>query len=458
MTRTHTRPERTGRAGRGRRAERSEAAGRPEAGAEREPQAGPDGTGLSLCHNGPHPPTLPETVPGWEEIRDSSVGFRGRDAVEVAAAFWPTVAQPTGQEQTFHGLGTVEDGPAFDRCVQVAPGMVRMRVFDPRSKDPATSLLDEPDWRQGLLDFLNGDDDPDDEDDDCPTAAGVVRTFSRASRRNLGRAIASIDWADVIHPGDRMALLTLTYPGDWREWCPNPKRVYEHLHALAKRFLRATGRHFSIVWKREFQRRGAPHFHALGPMPAIVAGRPIREWLADAWYEIVGSGDERHRRAGTAVDWSEGLRMADANRAAAYFTGYSAGKADGKAYQDEAPDGWCNDNGSVGRWWGTMGVDATIAEARITERDLIEAKRILRGVLGAQKRTRSVSVRRVDRATGEITYRAARRRYRLSSLTGGAKSGFTFLTNDGPALAIALARALEPDREPWPPGERRPLP
>ena len=57
-----------------------------------------------------------------------------------------------------------------------------------------------------------------------------------------------------------------------------------------------------------------------------------------------------------------------------------------------------------------------------------------------------------------LKYRKATRRYRLSSLTGGAKAGFTFLTNDGPALTIALARALDTERRPWTPGERRPLP
>jgi hypothetical protein len=101
---------------------------------------------------------------------------------------------------------------------------------------------------------------------------------------------------------------------------------------------------------------------------------------------------------------------------------------------------------------------ATTAEARVTADDLVRTKRLLRGVLNGQKRMRKVTVRRVDHATGEIRYRKATRRYRLTSLNGGARSGFTFLTNDGPALTIAIARALDTERRPWTPGERRPLP
>jgi hypothetical protein len=353
------------------------------------------------------------------------------------------------------------DQAPLDSVFVVAPGMIQIRVSDPRSKDPKAGepMLDEDDLTdvepvQGdLLAFLNEDDD----DDDGAELAGIVRTFSRGSKRRLGRTIASIDWADVILVGDRLALVTLTYPGDWRTVCPKPAYAYRHLRALAKRFNRATGRNLTAVWKREFQRRGAPHFHLLAPLPTHVGAEPVREWFARNWYEVVGSGDERHRNAGTGVDWSEGLRMMDANRAAAYFTGYSAGKQDGKAYQDEAPDDWANDNGSVGRWWGTIGVEKTTAWARVTDQQIVGTKRLLRGVLNSQKRTRTATVRRTDRATGEIRYRRVRRRYRLSSLKGRS-AGCTFLTNDGPALTIAIARALDQTPTTWTPGERRPLP
>ena len=427
------------------------------------PTTEPTSTGLSLCHNGPPSPVLPAAVPAWPELEDESIGFRGRDAVELAAAFLPSVPPPPRVVQQYpQPLGAVTDGGPVDRVLIVGPGMVRIRVHDPRTKDPAPPLDLEDDMLDGrpqptLLDFLNEADD-DQDDDDAAEMAGIVRTFSRASRRRLGRAIACLDWTEAIHPGWRLALFTATYPDDWRAACPDPDTAYRHLRALAKRFKRATGLKLKGVWKREFQRRGAPHFHVLTPLPAMIGSEPVREWFARSWYEIVASGDERHRRAGTAVDWSEGLRMQDANRAAAYFTGYSAGKATGKAYQDVAPEDWANENGSVGRWWGVIGMTATTAEARVTADDLVRTKRLLRGVLNGQKRMRKVTVRRVDLTTGEISYRRVTRRYRLTSLNGGARSGFTFLTNDGPALTIAIARALDTERRPWTPGERRPLP
>jgi len=419
---------------------------------------GADGTpGLSLCHNGPH---LPEATPAWPELADTeAVGFRGRDAVNLAAAFLPAVPAPRSLPQTYKWLGTVTDAGPVDRVLVVGPGLVQVKVTDPRTKDPKGDPTMDGTAKpvQGdLLGFLNEPDGPD--EGDAPDAAAIVRTFSRASKRRLGRAIAMLDWTAAIEPGDRLALFTATYPDQWRTVCPDPDRAYRHLRALAKRFERATGRAFMGVWKREFQRRGAPHFHVLTPLPAMIGEETAREWFARNWYEVVGSGDERHLRAGTGVDWSEGLRMMDANRAAAYFTGYSAGKADSKSYQDEAPEGWANDNGSVGRWWGVIGMETITAEARVTDRTVVESKRLLRGVLAAQKRTKRVTVRRVNRETGDIRYRRTSRRYKLSSLTGGARSGFTFLTNDGPALTIAIARALDTERRPWPPGERRPLP
>ena len=89
---------------------------------------------------------------------------------------------------------------------------------------------------------------------------------------------------------------------------------------------------------------------------------------------------------------------------------------------------------------------------------VIEAERLLRRLLGSQKRTKNTTTCRVDRTADEIRYCTFHRRYRLSSLNVVAKAGFPFLTNDGPWLTIALARALDPDRPAWPPGERRPLP
>lgn len=116
------------------------------------------------------------------------------------------------------------------------------------------------------------------------------------------------------------------------------------------------------------------------------------------------------------------------------------------------------DNGSVDRWWGVIGLEPCTAEVRIGSDDVVKAKRLLRGALRAQGRRVQRRVRRVDRKTGEVRCRAAVRHYQLRSLRDGAGSGCSYLTNDGAALAVALARALDDEPSAWPAGQPRPLP
>ena len=161
----------------------------------------------------------------------------------------------------------------------------------------------------------------------------------------------------------------------------------------------------------------------------------------------------RHLLAGTRIDWALGLEASDPNRLAAYFSAYSTGKG-GKEYQHHPPDGWQNENGSAGRHWGYRGVELTRSEVGLTREQMIEAQRFLRRYVASQKRTMRTRGR-----TGERP-RAVNRRWQLRSLVG-LDTGFTFLTNDGPGLALALARAIDqPEQEetPWPPGQPRPLP
>ena len=421
-----------------------------------EPKAGSPRACL-LCHNGPHYPQA------WPELTGTATGFAPREAVEVAAAMWPTP----------------DDLPPVSQSAQVitltvAPGLLTFRVTDPRSSDSAAVRRAEQDARRRMQAIEDGVDrlwseDPDDlegelltqdllngPDDDEPDHAGrgVVTEFSRASRRRLGRKVASLDWGSAIRPGERMCMITLTWPRDWRGCVPTPSDAYKQLRALSKRFERATGTPLRCVWKREFQRRGAPHYHLLAVVPPTIGDRQFRDWLSHTWYEVVASGDERHLAAGTGVDWSEGLRCSDARRAAAYLVGYTVGS---KGHQHHAPDDWTNDGGSVGRWWGVFGLEEATAEVRVSERQLIEAKRLLRRLLRSQGRTRRVRVRRVDRRTGEVRYRTVRRRYRLPSLATGARLGCTLLVNDGPSVGVRLSRSFSKQPE-WPPGKNRPLP
>ena len=143
----------------------------------------------------------------------------------------------------------------------------------------------------------------------------------------------------------------------------------------------------------------------------------------------------------------------DPNRLAAYFSAYTTGEG-GKEYQHHPPEGWGNENGSAGRHWGYRGVELTSSEVALTRDQMIEVQRFLRRYIASQKRTM-----RTRGVTGQRT-RPVNRRWSLSSLHG-LDTGFTFLTNDGPALATAIARAIDQPQEEeqqWTPGQPRPLP
>jgi hypothetical protein len=119
---------------------------------------------------------------------------------------------------------------------------------------------------------------------------GYIKSFSKQSRRRLLRMVAKMDQGAALP-----IFLTLTYPGEF----PTDAAVWKrHLDNFDKRLARKFPAS-AAVWKLEFQQRGAPHFHMLiwG-----ISYSELREFTARAWYEVVGSGDEKHLRAGVRVE------------------------------------------------------------------------------------------------------------------------------------------------------------
>jgi hypothetical protein len=129
---------------------------------------------------------------------------------------------------------------------------------------------------------------------------------------------------------------TLTYP----EQFPTDAATFKaHLKAFSERFRRAhpaAGFH----WKLEFQKRGAAHFHPIvwNLSTSHAAVRQFRKWLAQAWFEVVGSNDPKHLSAGTQADVIEsqfGIMR--------YVGPYVSD-------DDQSRPGW-----EVGRYWGVVG-------------------------------------------------------------------------------------------------------
>jgi hypothetical protein len=128
---------------------------------------------------------------------------------------------------------------------------------------------------------------------------GRIRGFSKSSRRNLLRRLASINRTTFRAYKGRLISVTLTYPGEYpedREVCKN------HLKALRKRLTRRFGE-FSGFWRMGIQRRGACHFHLLLFVPPSFGSLAnLREFVAFSWYEICGEVSAGHLRAGTRVE------------------------------------------------------------------------------------------------------------------------------------------------------------
>ena len=112
--------------------------------------------------------------------------------------------------------------------------------------------------------------------------------FSAKSRGRLMSLCAQLNRNAVA------LFLTLTWPGVWN---PDPETWKTCLDTFLKRLVRAYPE-CSGIWKLEPQERGAPHFHLLLFGVDFIHHSILAQW----WYEVVGSGDERHLQAGIRIE------------------------------------------------------------------------------------------------------------------------------------------------------------
>lgn len=154
-----------------------------------------------------------------------------------------------------------------------------------------------------------------------------IKELSDASVRRMKLHCRNMPHANYI--------ITLTYPKDFPS---DGRRVKKHLE-LMRDWFRYRG--VSAFWFLEFQARGAPHFHLFTDNPVI------KEELSKKWYEVVGSGDIKHLRAGTQIQ-----RIRKPHAIAAYAAKYAT-----KPEQKTVPEGYSN----VGRFWGGFGIYYKVA-------------------------------------------------------------------------------------------------
>lgn len=397
--------------------------------------------------------------------------------VAELAGYPPTEVRPEvrggASGEAFPGLEQVIAAAAeFDRrepwdgsegprpVLTVAPGVVSLHRPDVARRERAAERAREKasKWasEQGYYRATYGKDMP------TPKPTRVISEWSRQSRSRMVKTLAQLDCAPLLDLGLSLPMTTLTYPADWLTVAPSGAAVKRHMQAFWKRFAAAWGFEWPGIWKLEFQHRGAPHVHLWGPQPAGAAGDckreakvrrrfgvgdglPYAQWLSVVWADVVGHPDaeerRKHERAGTAVDLHAGARMVDPKRMAVYFSKH--GSYGAKEYQHEVPVEWREPGKTPGRFWGYRGLKKATVDVEMTPADALFVGRTLRRLSRAQGVTRQVRVPRglsLDTQTGEIRqkYRTVRRpAVRLASGAG-------FLcVNDGPALAVQLARALK---------------
>lgn len=147
-----------------------------------------------------------------------------------------------------------------------------------------------------------------------------ITEFSYKSERRMRLLLE--DTADLWQ-----SYAVLTYPGSFPM---DGKKVKRDIEAFKRWCLRENVK--DIFWGLEFQERGAPHINVL------LSSWVDKEQLSFAWYRIVGSGDERHLRAGTQIS---GIKNRD--KVTTYVVGYQY-----KRQQKDVPEDFKN----VGRFWG----------------------------------------------------------------------------------------------------------
>lgn len=373
--------------------------------------------------------------------------------------------------------------------LEIAPGLVRIRHTNVASRERSSAAARERELREReglireILDATDEDDEPE------GVTRGRISSWSRDSRRRLVETILQLDLAEFVKNG-APCMVTLTTPGDWLAVAPDAETMAKAFHRFDRAYSKKWGVKMATIWKREFQSRGAPHYHLWLVPPVNRYDRPameaFRNWLSRAWatamkltlcapgehppanhrdeedpHCICPAGAPRCRlrctcseycrsvAAGTGVDFTRGVQLTDPKRLAIYFLKES-GLGEGKAYQNEPPAEWATrawsdvatrtvhtEHAGVGRYWGVRGLAKSVAVVELHPAVAPAMFRVLRRIREAQGVTREAVVQRgFNPKTGVVRYRKVRRRVKVRGTAGWVA------VNDGAAMGSQLHRWL----------------
>ncbi len=164
---------------------------------------------------------------------------------------------------------------------------------------------------------------------------GNVGGFSKGSRKRCLQTLGSIDKTGSAPP----LFVGLTYPGD--HWPDDPAQWAQDLENFYARLCRhRSWANIAIIWRKEPQKRGAPHFHLFIFGLEFLAW----QWVGATWADITG---------GNPKTCSDVEKLRSWRGAMFYASKYMAKVAD-----DDA-GGFTTATGTplteVGRHWGVMG-------------------------------------------------------------------------------------------------------
>ena len=203
-----------------------------------------------------------------------------------------------------------------------------------------------------------------------------ITEWSQKSRREMLKNWNALEWERL---GD-LLWIGLTYPTEF----PKAKESKKDLIKFWKRWEHHFGK-VRGVWKLEFQRRGAPHYHLLLQMPGGYGredAETIKETLNGWWSEICGNGSEVHKRRGVYCEvWKH--RGSPASYVAAH------GEANTKEHQNHAPEGE-----SPGRWWGTKGIRPRWVTLELEPNTYFRARRMMQGLMKGRARRDGKKIRK----------------------------------------------------------------
>ena len=203
----------------------------------------------------------------------------------------------------------------------------------------------------------------------------IIDGYSRQARNRFMKLLFSIDYGKMELP----LFYTLTYPA---EYSNDPAQWKRDLNTFIKRLERLYPE-LCGIWRLEPQIREAPHFSGFLWGCNELSTMEGKKLFSKMWFEVVGSGDEKHLRAGTGIqkiDKVEGLIY--------YLSKYiSKSEKGGKPQEFDYP---------VGRYWGAFKRDRLAIskeEFEIDRNMFFKIRRVIKKYL--EKRLRKNTCRKI---------------------------------------------------------------